>query len=584
MAERIVVAEDDEDIRANLSRLLRLEGYEVDAAPNGRLALERVRAARPDLILSDVMMPEMTGHDLVRALRGDPATVDIPVILLTARADRQDVREGMNLGADDYLTKPFQRDEVLQSVRSRLDRVAAQAQAAQRLAAQTHHLAHHDRITDLPNRTHFMLLLRSALARPRAASQPPPVLWSIGLDNLAEMSQLLTGPRLEDSIRTFAGRIQALGDAQAALQASLQARVAEDHFTVLMDAATPLDATALEPTVERWLQALTQPFRVADEDHFPRVSLAALTLDQADTPVETVLGRAEIALSQVRQNAARRFVHHALSATADLGAHFRLHNDLHLAVEREQLRALFQPQIDAHTRELCGFEALMRWQHPQLGMVSPARFIPMAEDNGQIVAMGRWMLNAACQQAAEWNRDRRFGERPVRIAVNLSLRQFVDPAITAHVEQALATSGLAPDLLELEVTEGTAMLDLALTLRQLGRFKALGVQLALDDFGTGYSSLAYLKRFPLDVLKIDQSFVRQICHDPEDKAIAGAVASLARALDMRVIAEGVEQPEQHEVLRAMGCDEIQGYLYGKPMPAADLPPWWAAHQANWPTR
>lgn len=575
MSERLVIAEDDDDIRANLSRLLRLEGYDVQAAPNGRLALELVRSQRPDLVLSDVMMPEMTGHELLQALRADPATADIPVVLLTARADRKDVREGMNIGADDYLTKPFQRDEVLECIRSRLDRQATQRQATQRLAEQSHHLAHHDSVTDLPNRGHFLLRLAAVLSPVRAQ---PPLMWHIGLDSLAEMTQILSAQRLDEAVRALAQRLREWLQAQRPMPEGpwLLARTAEDRFTVLLsDSQSEDDAHG-----QALLEVLSQPLQIGDERHFPRFSLVALRLDDDGAPAQSALGRAEIALAQVRQGAGLRFAAHSLKAMVDVGTTFRLHNDLHLAVERGELRALFQPQIDARTHQVCGFEALMRWQHPTLGLVSPARFIPLAEDNGQIVGMGQWMLQQACACAAEWHRAGLFEGQPVRMAVNLSLRQFVDPHIHQHVAQALATSGLDPAQLELEITEGTAMLDLGRTLRLLNQFKDMGVQLALDDFGTGYSSLAYLKRFPLDVLKIDQSFVRHIGQDAEDRAIAHAVASLARALGMRVIAEGVETQEQERVLVELGCDEIQGYLHGKPMPAADVPGWVQAHRAR----
>jgi len=234
------------------------------------------------------------------------------------------------------------------------------------------------------------------------------------------------------------------------------------------------------------------------------------------------------------------------------------------------LTVAYQPQVYAQSGQLVGFEALMRWHHPEWGTVSPARFIPLAEDNGQIVPMGQWILEQACQQAAFWASHWAGAGEPPRVAVNLSLRQFGHPDLVRHVEQALAQSGLPPHLLELEVTEGTARQDLTQTLQLANRFKKMGLKLAIDDFGTGYSSLAYLKRFPLDVLKVDQSFVRNLCTDAEDRAIANAVIQLAHSLDMAVIAEGVETAQQHAILLDMGCDLCQGYLFGKPTAASGV--------------
>jgi len=577
MSARIVIAEDETDIRTNLKRMLGLEGFQVWAGQNGLEALELVRQHTPDLVLSDVMMPEMTGHQLIQAIRQDPRISHTPVILLTARADRQDVRDGMNLGADDYLTKPFQREELLGSIRSRLEKVSIQQMAAQRLAAQSHHLAHHDSVTDLPNRTHFLLLLKAALAAARQQGHQP-MLWAVGLDNLPEMTQVMSSGALAACVCQMAARIDQVARGQAFEDwgRCILSRPADDRFVLLFERMPQgLDANEHAQAV---LTVLSQPIVAGDEQHFPRISMGLLSLDQEGFPPENVLGRLDITLTQARQHPVQKVCIQTLQSSQELGAIFRLHNDLHLSVERNELRALFQPQVDALDNQLVGFEALMRWEHQQLGLISPVRFIPLAEDNGQIVPMGRWILHQACQNAAQWNRHPDFEGRPVRMAVNLSLRQFGDPAIAQHIQEALDQSGLAPGLLELEITEGTAMLDLQHTLKLLKQFKQMGLQLAIDDFGTGYSSLAYLKRFPLDVLKIDQSFVRNLCTDEDDRAIAQAVIMLAHSLGMKVIAEGVEHPAQHHLLMDMGCDEIQGYLYGKPMAAVHVPSWLEQHR------
>jgi EAL domain-containing protein (putative c-di-GMP-specific phosphodiesterase class I) len=219
----------------------------------------------------------------------------------------------------------------------------------------------------------------------------------------------------------------------------------------------------------------------------------------------------------------------------------------------------------------------MRWNHATLGFVSPARFIPLAENNGQIVSMGAWILREACMQAKHWQSN---AGQPLRVAVNLSMRQFMDPSLETHIRSALEESGLQPPQLELEVTEGTAMFDMEQTLALLRRFKAMGLKLAIDDFGTGYSSLSYLKRFPLDVLKIDQSFVRQLCTDQDDLAIVRAIISLAHSLGLSLIAEGVETVAQESLLRDMGCQEIQGYLHAKPMAASDVSGWLATRAGS----
>jgi EAL domain-containing protein (putative c-di-GMP-specific phosphodiesterase class I) len=244
----------------------------------------------------------------------------------------------------------------------------------------------------------------------------------------------------------------------------------------------------------------------------------------------------------------------------------RLHNELHKALERNELSLHYQAQVDIASRRIIGFEALMRWQHPELGFISPVEFIPIAEESGVIVEMGAWALNQACLQAKAWLDA---GHGPLRMAVNLSARQFADDELMATVIEALEKSGLPPASLELEITESIAMQGLERTVMMLTALKKLGIALAMDDFGTGYSSLSYLKRFPLDALKVDQSFVRNITTDPGDAAITRAVVAMAHSFGMIVIAEGVETTEHLEFLAGLGCEDAQGYLFSKPLPAVD---------------
>jgi EAL domain-containing protein (putative c-di-GMP-specific phosphodiesterase class I) len=244
----------------------------------------------------------------------------------------------------------------------------------------------------------------------------------------------------------------------------------------------------------------------------------------------------------------------------------RLHNELHKALERNELSLHYQAQVDIASRRIIGFEALMRWQHPELGFISPVEFIPIAEESGVIVEMGAWALNQACHQARAWLDA---GHGPLRMAVNLSARQFADDELMATVIEALGKSGLPPASLELEITESIAMQGLERTVMMLTALKKLGIALAMDDFGTGYSSLSYLKRFPLDALKVDQSFVRNITTDPGDAAITRAVVAMAHSFGMIVIAEGVETTEHLEFLAGLGCEDAQGYLFSKPLPAVD---------------
>jgi EAL domain-containing protein (putative c-di-GMP-specific phosphodiesterase class I) len=244
-----------------------------------------------------------------------------------------------------------------------------------------------------------------------------------------------------------------------------------------------------------------------------------------------------------------------------------LETRLRRAIEREELSLAYQAKLDLATNSIAGVEALLRWNSAELGAVSPAKFIPVAEETGLILSIGKWVLRRACEQCMAWQRN---GLPPVRVSVNLSPRQLGDPELLAEVRAVLDDTGLAPDLLELEVTESSVMHNVERALEVLGALKGMGVRLAIDDFGTGYSSLAQLKRFPIDTLKVDRSFIRELPADTEDKAIAEAIIAMGKTLCLTVVAEGVETPEQKAFLRERACDQMQGYHFSKPIAAEEF--------------
>jgi diguanylate cyclase len=564
---KILVVEDEDDIRTNLQRLLRIEGYEVETARNGRIGLELARTIAPALILSDVMMPELDGFGLVEALREDPQTQQIPVILLTARADRADVRQGMNLGADDYLTKPFQRDELLSAVRSRLERAAAQREATERLAREARRLMHYDSTTNLPNRTLFLTLLESAVSAAQRLGDHIAIL-RISLDQLDLVSQNLGREGTADVLREMARRLESrVTQATFANRLDAVGIFGDGEFTVLLNEFA--DADYVLSTGESLLDEIRQPLCAKGGDIFISASIGFAVFPDNGGSGDELIAHAEVAAGVARRDGGNRLVAFSADMTADTSERLRLHNDLHRALGNRELDVYYQPQLAADGRAV-GFEALIRWRHPELGFVSPLKFIPIAENNRQIIPIGAWVLQTACRQVRLW-RDAGFGD--IRVAVNLSARQFGDPALLDTIEGAIAEAGIAPDGLEIEITEGTAMQNAGHTVALLERLKERGLTIAIDDFGTGYSSLSYLKRFPLDILKIDQSFVRNIHTDRDDRAIATAVSSLAHSLGLKVVAEGVETEEHRAILGTLGVDYYQGYLYGKPMPAADATEW-----------
>jgi diguanylate cyclase (GGDEF)-like protein len=561
---RIVVAEDEDAIRENLARMLRIEGFDVAAAANGKEALALVREHLPALILSDVMMPVLDGHGLLQAVRDDPLTSSTPFVFLTARADRSDLRTGMNLGADDYLVKPFQRDELLAAVRARLARRATEGLAAQRLQAEAQRLLHFDALTNLPNR-------RLMLERVRAASHQSQrsnsrlALIMLGLDGLSQVNDSLGHESGDVVLREVADRLfRQVNQAVFVSEFDGVGRVSGEQFAILLEGFG--DDAYLDSLCRELLATVERPYQAEAQQLFLKACAGVALLDAGKSAPEDLMRNADAALHQAQQGGPGSLSFFSAEMNDRGVRRLRLHNELHKALERNELSLHYQAQVDIASRRIIGFEALMRWQHPELGFISPVEFIPIAEESGVIVEMGAWALNQACHQAKTWLDA---GHGPLRMAVNLSARQFADDELMATVIDALEESGLPPASLELEITESIAMQGLERTVMMLTALKKLGIALAMDDFGTGYSSLSYLKRFPLDALKVDQSFVRNITTDPGDAAITRAVVAMAHSFGMIVIAEGVETTEHLEFLAGLGCENAQGYLFSKPLPATD---------------
>ena len=391
--KKILVIEDDRVIRENILKLLKAEGFDVTGAENGAQGLNAAVSNLPDVILCDVMMPQLDGYGVLAALRSHPVTATVPFVFLTGKADRSQVRQGMELGADDYLTKPFTKAELVGAISSRLKKQAA----------------------------------------------------------LAEQQYNLRSPSSE----------------------SLQ------------------DADKLE----------------------------------------------------------------------------QLKTSLCAALEREEFQVYYQPQVNVQTGKIMSAEALVRWLHPEKGLISPAEFIPAAEETGFIVQLGEWVLQTACKQMQVWQNA---GFSLQQVAVNLSPRQFHQPNLSSRVAQILAEIGLSPSSLELELTESLMVEDAESAIATLQQLKNLGVSISIDDFGTGYSSLSYLTQYPFDTLKIDRCFISNITDGCTNAAIVKAIIEMAHSLCLEVIAEGVETEAEKDFLWRYECDTMQGYLFSRPVPAADF--------------
>ncbi len=416
----------------------------------------------------------------------------------------------------------------------------------------------YDSLTGLPNRNLFADRVQRALIGAARSGKLVGILWL----NVERFQ------RVNESFGRAAGdrQLKALGErlAKGVWENDTVARIGGDKFAILLrEIASPNDAARV---VTRLQEALAEPFSILGQEIFLGANIGIALYPTDAESADSVVANAEIAMLRARRegSAFRYYTSKMNSAAAE---RLELEAALRRALERDELRLYYQPRVDLRTGRIGGVEALIRWQHPTLGMVSPVNFIPVAEETGLIIPIGQWVFETACAQSRRW---RESGHANLRMAVNLSPRQFRQSDLVASVSRALERTGVAAEALELEVTESVAMDNPARSAEILRSLVALGISLAIDDFGTGHSSLGYLNRFPLDFLKVDQSFVKGTPGDADSAVIVRTVIALAKNLRLETIAEGVETEAQLRFLQKEGCEEAQGYLFSRPQPAADL--------------
>ena len=457
---------------------------------------------------------------------------------------------------DFILTNLLQEDGVMglvATVRDITERKSFEAQ----LSAQ----AFYDSLTGLPNRVLLRDRLDHALTRTERRHANVGLLF-LDLDNFKQINDSL-GHNAGDKLLTEAAiRLQA-----CVRQENTVARLGGDEFVILLEQLNSDGEAVL--VAERIAEEFRKPFSLEGRDFAITVSIGIAFGAGGQNQADNLLRDADVAMYRAKSSGRARYVIFNATMQTDVLARMELENDLRRAIEQGELRVYYQPVMSLGTGHVAEVEALVRWQHPIRGLVLPAEFIQVAEETGLIIPLGQWVLEEACRQVAAWQAHFPL-HPPLSVSVNLSLNQFQQPALLANVKAALKLSGLAPSSLKLEITEGVIMRDVEATIATLWQFKALGIHLAVDDFGTGYSSLAYLKRLPLDVLKIDRSFVNGIGRNPEDTAIVQAIISMAKMLKLSITGEGIETTEQSDLLTSWNCDLGQGYLFARPLTAAKL--------------
>ena len=685
----ILIVDNDPRNRKLLQALLRPEGYVTQCASTGDEALDAIAVQAPDLILLDVMMPGMNGYQLASGIKANPATSNIPIIMITAQSDRDARLAGLDAGAEEFLTRPVERFELwlrvrnllrlksfgdflqnyskvleqqvrdrtidLQRFRTAMDATAdgiflisrtslgfvevnatacsmlgytreelfaigprvlglspdeqcslydaiiagrgsnelsemqLQRKDGVRVEIEVHlqaqqtgpdwiivavarditerkdaqkrllQLAHYDALTGLPNRTLFYDTLARTLTNAEGDQTQVAVLF-LDLDHFKKVNDTLGHACGDELLLQVGNRL-----AECVRIRDTVGRLGGDEFALLLRLKGGLqDATVIVTKIRR---ILSQPFHLGGHEVAVTASIGVTIYPDDAADSDTLLRFADTAMYRAKQAGRDTFRFFTAQMNDDVVARLDLENALRRAVERNEFVLHYQPKVSLDTAAVSGLEALLRWERPGHGLISPGEFIPLLEETGLIVRVGTWVIGEACRQMREWLSSP-VGR--VQVSVNVSGRQFSDGDLEGDVIRALEENVLTPDLLELELTESSLMANTDRTISILKNLKQRGVKVSIDDFGTGYSSLAYLRRFRIDKLKIDIAFVRDITTNRDDAAIALTIIRMAHSLRLQVVAEGVETAAQLAYLRRHRCDEIQGYFYSKPLPAVEI--------------
>ncbi|MFN2531333.1 MAG: EAL domain-containing protein [Pyrinomonadaceae bacterium] len=559
----ILIIDDDEQVRNLIVTILKND-YECHSVDSAEEALSSLSHQNFDLVMSDIDMGGMSGLDLVPQVHSSwPDTV---VLMISGNQDIEAAIKAMRVGAFDYITKPMDLRHVEAAVERAMThhellkekrRYKEQLEALlEQRTAQVDRLAYYDTVTDIPNRTLFEDRLSQAIAGARSTGQIVGVLF-ISIDQFKKVTDSLGHAAADSLLREFAQRLQ-----RCIAESDTVARFGSDEFAVLKRQIDgPQDVVEI---IEELSEVLAVPFVLDDQELFATVSVGISLFPVDGDDCNSLLKNAGAALYKAKRSGGANYQFYTADMHAIASRRLALETNLRRALQNEEFLLHYQARISIDSVQITGVEALIRWQHPQFGLISPSEFIPLAEDTGLIVPIGEWVLKTACQQSMRW---RAQGFPPMQMAVNISARQFYEHDVSNTVIRVLNQSGLEPQYLDLELTESSIMKNAEFAADVLNRMKRMGINISIDDFGTGFSSLASLKRLPIDALKIDQSFVRDVTTDPDNAALVMAIITLAHNLRLKVVAEGVETEEQLRFLHLLRCDEIQGFLFSKPLPA-----------------
>ena len=542
----VVLADDDPSIRLMVRHVLESEDFDIVEAADGLEAIKAVEKYHPALILLDAVMPGIDGFTTCQQIK-DKGYTDIPVMMITGLDDDASVERAYEVGAIDFITKPIKWAVLKHRVKSVVEKVIAERKVEL--------LAYKDTLTGLPNRLLFADRLEQSVIRSER-SRTSMALMLVDIDDFKLVNDSFgheAGDKLIQAVGQLIGR--------SLRRADTIARLGGDEFAVIIEGIdSPDDAISIADNLTTILE---HNVRLDDQETYTSASIGIAVYPDDGKDARTLLKNADIAMFRAKESGKHCFQFYTPEMSVNAMERIDLENSLKAAFENDEFIIHYQPIIDINKNEIVGVEALLRWRHPEKGMIHPVDFISTVEDSGLIMALGEWLIFSVCKQIRVWHDS---GLKDQHVSINLAARQFIEQDIVAIFVQALQENDIEATSLAVEVTEQTLIDNRGEVESTLKKLRSMGLKIMLDDFGTGYASLAYLRNYPVSVVKIDHEFIIGIPENQQDSAIVEAIAGLTRGLKLDLLAEGVENERQIEALKAMGCQYAQGYYWSKALP------------------
>lgn len=562
----ILLVDDRPENLLALEAIIERDDYQLIKAHSGEEALKHLLKYDFAVILLDVQMPGLDGFSTAKIIKAREKTKNIPILFITANnMDSEHIFMGYSVGAIDYILKPF--DPMI--LKSKVERFVEMYRLRQQLQAQTsaleeknkviEHMAYHDGLTGLPNRRMLTDQLTSIIHRAKITNKPVGILF-IDLDRFKYVNDSLghlMGDRiLQEVAKRLSSTVQ---------EGGFVARAGGDEFIILLPNTDREGALEVAETI---LNSFKSPFLINQYEFYITTSIGLAVFPYDGDDSNTIIKNADAALYRAKEQGKNKYKVFHSGMNIQSYRTFLMQNDLRKAIERNEFSLVYQPRVQIESGKVVSAEALLRWNHPEWGPVSPNEFIPIAEEVGLVLELDEWVLRSVCQQMNRWKEK---GLNPIRISINFSAQHFVQRNLIEQIQTILNEYRIDPQQIEIEITESSILGNEAIVSQTLASIRQLGIMISLDDYGTGYSSLNYLKKFSFDTIKIDHSFIQDLANNENhSRVIVKSIIWLARQLNMKVIAEGVERIDQLKLLTEFQCDEVQGYIYSKPLIPEDF--------------